>query len=438
MAPVELLPSMAFGGGGGVGAKVLRAGFGGVLGEGGGQAAEALGFENAAPWIKAAGTLGGVAYGPSIARNRITPHPQEANHADAVKLLQSEGVRKKDMTAGAYTGSPKLLQREANLSTPGNLEAIDTNAFMRVLANKSGMPGNSQISVKAVKEAEDRFNTFNKQIDATDMSPTNFANLQKEGARLRRLAMIDMHNSGKAGPTMQNIDEILTQFKGGAGAQGMPGSRYEALRSDIQRRIGESINKVEKEHLGNLRRALDDQMGKEFPAGALKQHHDEYAIFNLITGSPYLTDAKRQMTPAQMQKTIHEDPGWGAKAYSQGRGLSEVTQAGHRVLGNRPVGKYEPGPVSQLVSTGIGAGVGNQYANTSGEAIIAALIGRQMAPVVQGGGKLLAKGAHFNPIYQGYLKNQLWQPGAGSDVSKAMAARLLAGPVPANLQQRGE
>jgi hypothetical protein len=436
LSPLEVLPSMAIGPGGPVN-KIVRSVAGGVTGEGASEFAKAIGFDEAAPWAKALGTLGGAAYGPAVARKIVTPHPQSAEHAAAVQKLKDAGVTDKELTAGAFTGSPKLLQREANLATKGSLEAVDEAAFTRALAGESGMPGVSQLTPEVINKAKAGFDAYKGQIAKTIMSPTNFSSLKTSIDDVRKEAFKNMHVGGKAGPEMQVVDEAVNLIKGGPGAAGMLGSRYQALRSQLQTKINESSGPL-KDSLSKLRGTLDDHMGKEFPAGELVKHQRQSANFDMLESASKKMTAQRQVTPEAMKDTIHDRPGWGPKAYSEGRGLSDTTQAGHRVFGNRPVPNKEAGPVSKAVSTMAGAGLAHQQAATSGEAILAMLLGHQMAPVIHGGGRLAAKGAYFNPMTQGFLKNQVWKPGEVSDVNKAMAARLLRGPVPATLQQPTE
>lgn len=397
--------------------RMVRSLFGGLGSASAGELADKYLPEWAKPYAQAMGGITGVATGTAGARKMITPAPSTLEHAADVNILKQAGV--KGLTAAQVTGSPRLAQIEANLAGE-KLQAKDATSFTQAVAGKAGMPGVTALTSDALQRGEQGFSAYNKAVRLAEITPPNFSTMHTELANIRKEAFKDLRKDG-----IENIDNVINDLKGSPGALSMPGGRYQYMRQKIQGMLSDSsLTGTERKYLSEIRATLDAAMEKELPP-SLAEQHKAYANFEILKNTKL--DKNKQLTPEALHKAISGQ--WGEEAYNMGRGLSPIAAAGERVMG-RPEAKTEPSRILQAGAATTGAGLARLLGQPAGESWVAAILGKEMAPALQGMGRFAARPAYFNPLVQALLKNQAMRPSPGTVVDVPTALRLLRGPIP--------
>ena len=414
----EVIPSF-LAGGGAVLPKLGRAVTGALASETAGELADKYLPEGWAPYARAAGMIGGAAAGPAMVRKAVTPLPATPEHAAAAQALKDAGMK---LSAGAETGSPWALQREANLGGK-KLAAQDTAGFTKAVGNQSGVPNAERLTPKAINDAQSGFGNYLQTVRNTIITPPNYSTLQKELSNVRKEAYKDV---GAAG--IGDVDNIINSVKLGPSGvvnpkstvMGMTGGWYQHLRADIQNKIDNSSGPM-RHYLGQMRQHLDDAMEKELPAGQLKDQHRQYANFQVLKKSDLKNE---QVTPESLHKSIVNQ--WGNEAYNTGRGLSPLAHAGERVLARPEATPAGSGPVSTMLSTLLGYGGGEKLGGPP-EALVGGILGKELGPAVSSilTRNPVTRAAYFNPLTQAYLKNQAWKPSAATMIDPSVATKLL-------------
>lgn len=418
----------------GAGERMVRALAGGVGGTGAEYAADTVLPEEFKPIAKGIGGAVGVMAGPTAVRKMVTPLPSTAEHAADVKTLKDAGVTA--LTAGQKSGSPTLKQWESDFSKP-KLEARDKSQFTGAVAAKSGMPeGTTQLTPQAFSAAETKFNTdLRDAVRTAEIKGTNFTDLQKDLANIRKTAYKDLRDEG-----IGKIDDLLAQIKGSPGALSIPGGRYNQLRQEVQKAFGDkSLTGTQRDYLGQIRARLDQAMGNEIPN--LSQMQAGHANLSLLKGGAKNLDKDMQITPEGLKDTILDAKGWGSPAYTSGRGMSPLAQAGERVL---PLpAQSEPSSFVKALSTGLGGLAGRNLGQShvaggsSGETLTGMIAGNMVSDIVQKLLRMPGRAAVMNPVSQGYLGNQIWKPGSTTTIDPAMAVKLLRSPYPGQMRTIG-
>ena len=414
---LEFLPSAVYGGVGTLGGRALAAILGGVGSKYGGDVAKYFGVPEWEGKV-AGGLLGGLG-GPKLLKSAaVTPE-----RAAQAAILKQHGV---PLTAGQETGSPWMLQREANLMTPKRA-AQEAGNYTQAAATEAGMPGTRALSQDALREGFKNMKAAEGRVAQAEITPNNFSNLMKTVGDIRRQAYKTLRDKG-IGP----IDEQIAAMKGTPGAMSIPGARYQYLRGELQSALEEAKNSQTKHYLGELRKSLDNAMSKEFPPGELDKIHQTTTNYHtLARGHPW---AGETAEPKTLQKAI----GKGASAITHP--LTPLAQAGESVL-KRPKATEAGGRFARALG-GMGGwllGAHNAPTATSGatEAFVPAIFGREAANDIAG--LLLRNPAtralYFNPASQYYLKHGV--PGLNKLAGGANTAgmvRALLGPEAAQLQ----
>jgi hypothetical protein len=393
-----------------LGARAIAAALAGAGSQAGGDVAQHYGLPR---WTGQ--LVGGVAGGlgiPKLVKGAAVA-PERAAQA---QVLKDAGV---PLTAGQETGSPWMLQREANLMTPGRA-AQEAGSFTQAVGAQGRMPypalGTQQFDLgqTAKRAAEDT-------VKQNEIQPAGFGQLNSDLKQIRRQAYRQLRDKG-IGP----IDEAIADVQGGPGALSMPGDRYQYLRGNLQHQI-ENADPATAHWLSQIRKSLDNAMGNEFAPDELSNIHKQTAAYETLRrGAPWKGG---QVTPQGLQKQI--GPG------NLGHPLQPLAEAGQTVLA-RPA-TTEPGAAIRNIGGALGYFAGKELPGTPGsDAFVPGIFFREAAPDIM---KMatrnpVTRGAYFNPVTRYYLKhgvpglNKIFTP----DVGVRSMARALAGPEAANLQ----
>lgn len=383
--------------------------------EGAGQAAEAMGYEQYAPYAKLVGALlGGTA--PGMLSRAITPFPMDTARKRIVDTLRKEGV---DLTAGQSTGSRALRFAESEIGGSKARQVMERQGeqFTAAALKKAGISAN-----RATPDVvDDAFETIGKQFDdlATKSAVPLDTRLQDDLLR----AVDDYQNAaGTVAPAAERFMNRAAELAGKNGGV-LTGDAYKNLRSEIGKTMRNSTDGSLKGALREMQDALDSAVERNLSGALLDQWKDIRGKYrNLMVIEKAATGAGENaaqglISPSQLRNATVQAQ--GRRNYARGKGdFADLARAGEATMKPLP----DSGTASRQAVRSLGTGVpalagsflGGQFGGP--EAIAGLLLG---SSVPYTAGKALMSG-----VGQKYITNQLLS--GGSKLTTAQRAILSA------------
>ncbi len=415
------LPSIAFGGGP-LAARVATT-LGGIGGGEAGGALAAQAGEGYRPYGQLAGSLMGVR-APQAAKRTITPFALDA----ATKAERDAAVAKigdKNFSAGQYTQSPWLLQKEGNaapLHPSASFkqgQAEQPEAIARALFNELGGGGQGKVKTRAeLGAAQSRLRDEEEALKELNLHPTQRTPHPYDPDFNTNVAAIQQryHGTGKA-PDPANpkpVDKAIDKIR--QGRAGLTDESYSNLRTDLAnetamlRKKGDSRSA---DAVGKLVTELDNLIDKAKP-GAWKGVRDKWEAYNAL----------KKSTP---------DTGIPVDARTVANNVRDI---------NSPIGKLSsaaadmatPLPPPKRGSnwpqfvTGAAGMLGGHLAgaDTATSGILGMMGAAGMEAALNHGPRYLTSKMYTNPLVQKYFKNQVLDNKSLTDPKTALAMRLMA------------
>ena len=399
----EFAPAVV-GGEGGLARKALQAVTGGVGGEAGGEAAQAIapGHETAA---RVLGAITGQGV-PGMVRRAVTPLPISAERQALVNTLRHEGV---EPTAGDVSGSRALKYAEHALgNAPGAggayheaREAIDSQ-YARAALRRIG-----ENADRATPEVMERAgNRIGQEFD--NLAARNAAHLDPQFGNDIFQAQHDYDHlfvDPLRRPIVERVIENATNLM--ARSNVIPGEVYQAQRSLLERmRRGYRNDPELNGFLANVRDALDGVMERSIrrnnpdDLGAWRDARNQYRnllTLERVTSGGGEAAAEGVVSPARLRQASVAQG--GRRAYARGQGdFGELARAGNAILTQPPSSGTSERAFLHAIPAAIGATGGALMEGAPGSAA-GAILGTA-APGLTGRALMSA------PM-QAYLRNQL-------------------------------
>ncbi len=437
-------PGMVAGGGGGLAARAMTTGASALGAQAGGGIVGSLAGEEYAPYGELIGALRG-GRAANLPRRMITPNPMTAAERAAGDLVRSK-VGPNALSAGQYTQSPKLLQREGNMldyapDTFKSMMAGQPEAMSHALLKETGAtpptsgPTVARAVLKGAKgDIEKNVDTLKAlNVDAHGIAhptvpPTTFdpefyakqASIQKElyGSKKPDLAKPNALDSKLQ--EIFNDTSNITHDSTTANRGGLNSESYYNIRTDIGGEIGKlyKAGKIrEAEAMGKLRTALDEHMDRSLKGtpfeGKWREVLDQQAAHKAIKKS--IEDSHDPTAPVEASKVF----GAAGTDTPIGKLSSAITQTAKPLP--EPKTGIDMGPV---LGAAVGAGMGHLTGAGGLEAgVLGTLHGPLVNSLLKGPRATMAK-ILLSPTGQKWLSNTVLGPGTHMDPKTAR--RLLA------------
>lgn len=435
---LEVLPSLATGG---VASAIPKAVGAGAASELAGQAAGAVkdklpeGWQPyAEPVARGAGAVVG-GFTPAMGRRVVTPLPMADDQLATVNALRARDPNF-PMTAGQATESPRLMALEARSPRAQNMADNQADAFTRLAMGEAGINGD----FRAIRQGQDIGQQLGDMRRANPINSTEFANLNQLVGRERLNLMRSADRNHL--DTMNDIRDAIrygVMQNPGQPPLNMTGPRYENLRQRIQSNIDRAPTSDEGMAFSRIREGLDRAWLNSLPDDAARQAAnrltDQYANYNVLRNVPPQV-GRQTLTPQEVKSAVGH--GWGNAAANEGRGtLAPLADDASRVMTPHPTVNQEPPNWFKVAAAAAPAALaggathlaGNSGMGTVGTAsTLGAILGKQLAPEIYNIGAGIGSRVVSNPLVQGYLGNQMWRPGGGSNADAATVARILMSP----------
>lgn len=285
---------------------------------------------------RVAGAVAGLA-GRNIPGRVVSPFPQRPDLADAVSVLEAEGV---PLTAGQRTGNKALQWAEAAaadipLSGTGadKINAAQGSALNKAFAERMGYSIQNDKGLIDEVEWQKIGDNFNKRYgDLTSKYSMQLDNTLGQDLVRVEQDYINSVNASDIAPVVQNqIDDILnTAVTGGA----IDGQKYQNLRSRLEKSASATKDVEKANALRGIKRALDDAMSRTITASgtpedaaAWQKLNAEYGNFKTLQSAAVGADAGSGLGYINPQRVRAEAVKNKKRYLTGGNDLSRISKA---------------------------------------------------------------------------------------------------------------